>query len=730
MLDREIKTFIENADKDEIEMWFFSDRRINDFISLVEKDFAWFTPNEIDKSLELDIFRQLNLNIDRRRFFKQLVPIVIRKLQAKQHLLKDSGKDKKWLISELERFQKDILIERERDEEVNQTEETIAYFYTKWTKVDKNSTSYNQALTGIIIPLDFTEKKKVIESKLSHNTYLSKEQYTIDFRAIEKDKTSDSINNALDKLFSTYNYWESYLYLLTGFISLVQSQDYQISSEVILKWLSEFLAKRFPQFLEEASVLEKRDSSVLDNPDYWRIRNLLQLFTLSSKIEKETWKQKLIVWTFSPWGSYGPVYLWQLYKQYTDEKKTWKEILPDIYIWSSAWSLYPTLFLLWKKALETNPEWLQKIIPDWAEVDGFKSLISLIPKDITPSDSMLWSWWELVGNFFLKFRELVKVIYPDKDLDFDNLSFEDLDLPFIAVSSYEYENNKYVPGLFTGKDNIKKSILTSSNPKQKFLWIDLNVLSYDNEIYWKKWNDGSHSLSNPFEIGYLLNKSLVRKYESIYRWESDISRFSSSKGKYEELSPFSWTDLKAITQINSFDLDAAVVLIIIWYCWELEIHNLYDILIAIGNSSASEKKKVIYRDKLVSFLLKKEFSFHEWEDNSLKIDKALKLLEEWFLTKEETDEYIQNLAWYEENSIKKFIGYIDSMDIKGAIWEVINDISNKYEEFSMIFEWFKVSSIPLRSIERFKSYYSSFKRLSQKLYSFNIHKKNESQKVS
>ncbi|MDQ7022624.1 MAG: hypothetical protein Q9M97_03725 [Candidatus Gracilibacteria bacterium] len=151
--------------------------------------------------------------------------------------------------------------------------------------------------------------------------------------------------------------------------------------------------------------------------------------------------------------------------------------------------------------------------------DSLESLVSLIPKKLNNSTSMLFNGEELINSFFDVFKKLVKIIQPNKNIDFDNLNFNDLDLPVIAVSSYEYQDNNYVPGLFTNDDNIKKSIITSSNPEINILGFDMNVLTNDNEIYGNDWNDGDHSLKNPIEMAYLLNYNKINRYESYYTGE-------------------------------------------------------------------------------------------------------------------------------------------------------------------------------------------------------------------
>ena len=604
-----------------VEYGVIDNKDIDDFYNLIKQDFKWW---ENDNKLDLDKIEEFiskkYWSPKQTSYFNALMPEILNKFTLDQEIKLES----KILLEKEIKELKEFITWNKKIE--NRSWNDLSYYAINDVELEKEVSwkekLSNRKLTEEILPKRFTENNSFFEINFD----------------ILKAKTTESFSRLLQEIFN--NLSEKELYILNWIIAWIQANWFWLNSKILNLWLKDFLNKKFPKYLQEAKLLSEsnleKDKNLLKWKNYWIIRNLLQLTEMSWKIESKTWKEKLNIWTFSPGGSYWPIYLWQLHKQYKENT------LPDLYIWASAGSLYPTLFLLWKKALEKDKNLVEKLT--WIKWDSLESLVSLIPKELNNSSSMLLDWEELINSFFNVFKKLVKIISPNKNMDFENLTFNDLDLPIIAVSSYEYQNENYVPWLFTNNDNIKKSIITSSNPEINILWFDMNVLTNDNEIYWNDWNDWDHSLTNPIEMAYLLNYNKINRYESFNTWEKDIVYYKWSSEDIKDLAPLKNIRLDVTSQWNGFDLDNAKFLSIVWNVWEISIYDLYDLLSWIKNSSITDKNKTYYRNKLIKFLLKKDIISISSKKEKNDINKIKNLLNSNLTTKEENTEIVNHLV--------------------------------------------------------------------------------------
>jgi len=656
-LESDYRDFFRASDFIESEYGFFSDQRVNTFISLLEKDIRGENIWTLDSPLSFDVLRNMTKSPREEELLEKIIPIAQKSFKERMNIKLDSKEKQDTLKYSINALPKAFNVHTE-EYYSSETEKSIRYFYQTWKRISETSVPSNKQLTEALLFSDICQP--------------AKPDIVIDFQNIARKKDAQSIEDSLEIIFRFYQYSSNFLSVVTGFVSLLQSQWYEIPSQVLYQWVRAFLSRHFPEYLSEPYELQKSDPNLLKNPNYWMMRNLLQLYRSTSKIEAETGTRSLRVWTFSPWGSYGSIYLWQLYSQYVQEKNTQVPSLPEIYIWSSAWALYPTLFLLWKKALESNPQWLSQILPKNTPLESIDSLISLIPKWLKESDSMFMNGKKLIDAFFEVFKKLIEVINPWKRIDFESLSFQDVWIPIMVVASYEYEPWKYVPALFGQESNIKKSILVSSNPKVKILGLDVNVLSSENEIYWLKWNDGFYSLWNPIEMWYLLNFSSLHRYESFNTSERDVVKMKDSQKRIIEHNPLEGIESDAQTQWNGFDRDSAYFYSIIGQ-WNLEIHDLYHLLTKVLESNISWEKKQYYRDKLVWFFLKK-WSIYSTPEKIQEHIHEIENLFSWDLLSEEEKKRFLEILFPDFEKTRKMIEEIIQR------WEKIQEIIIKFKQ--------------------------------------------------
>lgn len=408
----------------------------------------------------------------------------------------------------------------------------------------------------------------------------------------------------------------------------------------------------------------EQNQEVLKNDLYWKLNNVLSLLSLRKNILSEELDKFS---SYSTWWSIGAWYLWFMLSDY----EKWK--FPDVIFWASAGSLFPSLFLLWKKAHELNPE------KTWNWIDW---LLRFLPKNLEGKD-MFFNWSELISWFKNSATTLINIINEklpnnEKLPSIDKISIWDLSPNFRIIASRKKKNWEFQEVIFWEKDNLLNSVVSSSNPEIKLLWLfNSSVLTKTDNIFLNnEWFDGFHTNENPLEYWKLLWINNKREHLSFLFQNKNIGEQFLFKNNQRIVPDMNWfmiwfsdNNYKIKDQSWNWWEDEMKMKLIMSYYRGLNLSNFWYFLKDVFKNIKSEKLKLlIYNNFKESFYPLKVWDIG-WIEKNIEMFNSID-----FLTPEDKKQIIIKLFYFRD-----IMGY----------WYTINNklLINKYLSYKLDDSW-------------------------------------------